>query len=368
MTLIINNADVAKVLTMEMTMAALEEAYLALAAREAVCRPRIDIRIPTRDPAKNYQWGTMEGGSTAGYFAIRMKSDVIYETRYNGSITQEKYCTRPGLYCGLVLLTSTETGEPLAFINDGHLQHMRVGADGGIGVKYLAKPDSAVVGMLGSGGMARTHMRAFTLVRDIKKLQVFSPTRENREKFGREMAATYNIEVEVCERAEDIYKGADIVAGLTDSAVAVLDGTLLEKGAHIVNVGGTGKPDDASLRRVDVYLRFGDAPGPVGKPELQVDDEHLGYEARPEQAKYGDGRRNRARHGNMLPDKRVTLADLVAGKVLGRTSNDQITYSERGNLQGAQFFAIAGKIFEAAKQAGLGREIPTEWFLQDIRD
>jgi ornithine cyclodeaminase/alanine dehydrogenase-like protein (mu-crystallin family) len=368
MTLIINNADVAKVLTMEMTMAALEEAYLALAAREAVCRPRIDIRIPTRDPAKNYQWGTMEGGSTAGYFAIRMKSDVIYETRYNGSITQEKYCTRPGLYCGLVLLTSTETGEPLAFINDGHLQHMRVGADGGIGVKYLAKPDSAVVGMLGSGGMARTHMRAFTLVRDIKKLQVFSPTRENREKFGREMAATYNIEVEVCERAEDIYKGADIVAGLTDSAVAVLDGTLLEKGAHIVNVGGTGKPDDESLRRVDVYLRFGDAPGPVGKPELQVDDEHLGYEARPEQAKYGDGRRNRARHGNMLPDKRVTLADLASGKVLGRTNAEQITYSERGNLQGAQFFAIAGKIYEAAREAGLGREIPTEWFLQDIRD
>jgi len=368
MTLIINNADVAKVLTMEMTMAALEEAYLALAAREAVCRPRIDIRIPTRDPAKNYQWGTMEGGSTAGYFAIRMKSDVIYETRYNGSITQEKYCTRPGLYCGLVLLTSTETGEPLAFINDGHLQHMRVGADGGIGVKYLAKPGAAVVGMLGSGGMARTHMRAFTLVRDIKKLQVFSPTREHREAFGREMAATYNIEVEVCDRPEDIYKGADIVAGLTDSAVAVLDGTLLEKGAHIVNVGGTGKPDDESLRRVDVYLRFGDAPGPVGKPELQVDDEHLGYEARPEQAKYGDGRRSRARHGNMLPDKRVTLADLVSGKVLGRTNSDQITYSERGNLQGAQFFAIAGKIYEAAKQAGLGREIPTEWFLQDIRD
>ncbi|HLZ98249.1 MAG TPA: hypothetical protein VKP66_09875 [Steroidobacteraceae bacterium] len=368
MTLIINNADVAKVLTMETTIAALEEAYLALAAREAVCRPRIDIRIPTRDPAKNYQWGTMEGGSTAGYFAIRMKSDVIYETRYNGSITQEKYCTRPGLYCGLVLLTSTETGEPLAFINDGHLQHMRVGADGGIGVKYLAKPDAAVVGMLGSGGMARTHMRAFTLVRDIKKLQVFSPTREHREAFGREMAATYNIEVVVCERPEDIYKGADIVAGLTDSAVAVLDGTLLEQGAHIVNVGGTGKPDDASLRRVDVYLRFGDAPGPGGKPELQVDDEHLGYEARPSQPKYGDGRRHRARHGNMLPDKRVTLADLVSGKVLGRTNAEQITYSERGNLQGAQFFAIAGKVYEAAKQAGLGREIPTEWFLQDIRD
>src|ERR1700746_2022827 len=159
MTLIINNDDVAKVLTMETTLAALEESYLALAAKTAVCRPRIDIRIPTSDPAKNYQWGTREGGSTAGYFAIRMKSDIIYETQYNGVTTQEKYCMRPGLYCGLILLTSIQNGEFLAFINDGHLQHVRVAGDGGIGVKYMAKEDAEVVGMLGSGGMARTHMQ-----------------------------------------------------------------------------------------------------------------------------------------------------------------------------------------------------------------
>src|ERR1041385_8012067 len=121
MTLIINNQEVERLLTMEDTIAALEQSYLLLAAGEAVCRPRIDIRIPTRDPAKNYQWGTMEGGSTAGYFAIRMKSDVIYETRYEGSITQEEYSPRPVFYCGLVLPPSPEPGEPLAFINDGHL-------------------------------------------------------------------------------------------------------------------------------------------------------------------------------------------------------------------------------------------------------
>lgn len=366
--LIINNADVARVLSMETTMAALEEAYLALATQEAVCRPRIDIRIPTSDPAKNYQWGTMEGGSTAGYFAIRMKSDVVYETNHDGALTQEKYCVRPGLYCGLILLTSIETGEPLAFINDGYLQHMRVGADGGIGVKYLANRDAAVVGMLGSGGMARTHMRAFTQVRNIKKLQVFSPTRENCEKFGRETAATYNIEVVVCDRPEDIYAGADIVASVTDSAVPVTDGTLLQKGSHIVNVGGSGQPDAESLRRVDVYLRFGDAPAPVGRPELATDDEALGFEARPDAPKFGDGRVDRRKHGNALPKKRVTLADLVTGKANGRTSRDQITYAERGNLQGLQFFSVAGKVYELVRRAGLGREIPTEWFLQDIRD
>src|SRR4030066_446335 len=104
MTLIINNQEVQQVLTMEDTLAALEQSYLQLAAGEAVSRPPIDIRIPTSDPARNYQWGTMEGGSTAGYFAIRMKSDIDYETDYKGVVTQEKSCARPGLYCGLTPL------------------------------------------------------------------------------------------------------------------------------------------------------------------------------------------------------------------------------------------------------------------------
>ena len=102
MTLIINNDDVAKLLTIEVTMDALEQSYRNLAIGEAICRPRIDIRIPTSDPTKNYQFGSMEGGSAEGYFAARMKSDVICETTYNGAITQEKYCTRPGLFCGLI--------------------------------------------------------------------------------------------------------------------------------------------------------------------------------------------------------------------------------------------------------------------------
>jgi alanine dehydrogenase len=368
MTLIINNDDVASLLTIEDTIEALERSYRDLAAGEATCRPRIDIRIPTSDPAKNYQFGSMEGGSTGGYFAVRMKSDVIYETSYNGAVTQEKYCMRPGLFCGLIFLTSVETGEPLAFINDGVLQHMRVAADGAIGVKYMARKDAEVVGMLGSGGMSRTHMQAFKAVRNIKKLQVYSPTRANREAFGREMAAKYNIEVKVCGAPKDIYKGAHIVAALTDSAVPVLDGTLLEKGTHIVNIGGGGRLDRESLKRVDVYLRFGDAPAPVGRPEFGVDDEYIGWEARPASRKHGDGRsRGRAR-GIALPEQRVTLGDIVSGKAAGRTSDDEITWSERGNLQGAQFYAVAGRVYELARRANVGYEIPTRLFLQDTRD
>jgi ornithine cyclodeaminase/alanine dehydrogenase-like protein (mu-crystallin family) len=66
--------------------------------------------------------------------------------------------------------------------------------------------------------------------------------------------------------------------------------------------------------------------------------------------------------------QRRKFAQLVNGRKKGRTSRDQITWSERGNLQGAQFYAVAARIYEAAKAEGLGRNIPTEWFLQDIRD
>lgn len=365
MTLIINNDDVARVLTMQGTIAALEESYKQLVTREAVCRPRIDVRIPTSVPGKTYQWGTMEGGSTSGYFAIRIKSDVVYEQEKDGVVTQEKYCSRPGLFCGLVLLTDVETGEPLAFINDGVLQHMRVGADGAIGAKYMAREDAEVLGMLGSGGMARSHVEALRCVRDIRRLQVFSPTRANREAFGREMEAKHGMEVIVCDRPEEVYRGAHIVASVTDSAVPVLDGRLLERGTHIINIGGGGKPDEESLKRVDAYLRFGNAPPPVGRPDLALTDEYLTWAARPDS---GGGSKRKRSHGVALPDKVIYLADILEGRSPGRASGDQITYSERGNLQGAQFFAVAGKVYELARAAGLGREIPTQWFLQDIRD
>ena len=366
MTLMLSNDDVARLLSMDEAIGALEESYLGLVSGDAVCRPRIDVRIPTSQPGMTYQWGTMEGGSTRGYFAIRIKSDVVFERQAaGGATTEEKYCSKPGLFCGLILLTSIENGEPLAFINDGLLQHMRVGADGAIGAKYLARQDAEVVGMLGSGGMARAHMEAFVRVRRIRRLQVFSPTRAHREAFGREMRERHGIEVAVCDAPEQVYRGAHIVAALTDSTVPVLEGRHLEKGAHLVNIGGGGWPDAASLERVDLYLRFGNGPDPVGKEGLGLADEYLVWAARP--AEVARRKRKRA-HGVALPDKVVYLADIVTGRHPGRTSDDQITWSERGNLQGLQFYAVAGRVFEKARAAGLGRVLPTEWFLQDIRD
>ena len=368
MTLVISNADVSRVLAMADVIEALEASYAGLGTTDTVCRPRIDIQIPTSQPGRTYQWGTMEGGSTGGYFAIRMKSDVTYEESRDGRVTQEKYCRAPGLYCGLVFLTSVETGEPLAFINDGVLQHMRVGADGAIGAKHLAREDAKTLGLLGSGGMARSHVEALMHVRKLERVRVFSPTRAHREAFAAEIAATHGLDCIAVDDPREVYRGADIVCAATDSAVPVLDGHRLEPGTHVINIGGGGRPDEATLARIDVYLRFGSTPAPWGLPELALDDEYLTWAARPERSVARAKKKGRRGHGTLLADRRVTLAELLSGAKPGRTSREQVTYSERGNLQGAQFYAVAAKVYEKARAAGLGREIPTDWFLQDIRD
>lgn len=366
--LFLNNDDVKQVLTMEMTMNALDQAYRELARQEAVCRPRIDIQIPTSDPDKIYQWGTMEGGSMSGYFAIRMKSDVVYEQEYQGAITQEKYCVQPGNFCGLILLNSIENGAPLALINDGYLQHMRVGADSGIGAKYMARQDATVVGMIGSGGMARSHVESFLQARpNLKKIQVYSPTKANRDAYAKEISAAYGLEVVPVSNPRDVYKGAHIVAGCTDSAVPIVIGKWLEEGTHVTCVGG--KPDDDTLKRIDVSLRLGTAPAPLGLPEFGLADEYITYAAKPKDNSGFQMKRAGSRgHGVIAEDRAVFFPEILSGTKKGRTSDMQITYSERGNIQGAQFFAVAGKVYELAKARGLGRELPTEWFLQDIRD
>jgi len=362
--LLLNNEVISEVLDMGMTMDALEQSYIAIARGNAICRPRIDMCFPTSDLDREYRWGTMEGGATGGYFAIRMKSDILYhQTAPDGTRTREKYCGKPGMFCGLIFLTSTETGMPLALINDGVLQHMRVGGDGGLGVKHMARDDAEVVGMLGSGGMAETHMQSFCQARPIKRLQVYSPTKSNRDDFAARMAECHQIEAVACESPEEIYKGAHIVAALTDATRPVLNGALIEPGTHVVNIGGGGLPDVATIARVDVYLRMGDAPAAEGLEAF--DDEYLSWRA----TGNDPVPKNAARaHGNMLPTIRVTLNELIEESMPGRTSDDQITWSERGNLQGAQFYAVAGRAYEEAKKRKLGREIPDDWILQTIRN
>ncbi len=68
---------------------------------------------------------------------------------------------------GLILVFDRASGELVAILHDGLLQKMRVGADSALGARYMSRPDSSVLAILGAGGMARAHVDAMRAVRPI---------------------------------------------------------------------------------------------------------------------------------------------------------------------------------------------------------
>ena len=66
---------------------------------------------------------------------------------------------------------------------------------------------------------------------------------------------------------------------------------------------------------------------------------------------------------NDFPD----LGELVAGKAAGRTGPDQRTFFLNSTGVGAQFTELAHLIYVAARERGLGHEIPTDWFLESVQ-
>ncbi|HTE15775.1 MAG TPA: hypothetical protein VK642_11915 [Burkholderiales bacterium] len=234
--LIINNEVVAQVLTMRECIEAQEAAFAGLVKGEAIFRPRIDTYVPCDREDGYYRFGTVEGAS-GGYYAVRLKSDIVHwPVGADGSVSENKYCMQPGTFCGLVLLYSCGNGEPLAIMNDGHLQHMRVGGAAGIGTRLLAREDASVMGMIGSGGRARTFLEAYAVVRKLKKVKVFSRNPDNRNKYAAEMSRALNIEVTPVDSAREAVRGVDILSTCTDSIKPTIEPDWLEPGMHVVNL------------------------------------------------------------------------------------------------------------------------------------
>ena len=359
--LLINNQTVEQILDIKSCMEALEIGYRDLILERANYRGRYDFFVPHDDPKLMYRWGTMEGASRSfETFAIRMKSDML---EWPEGKTVEKYCVQPGTFCGFVMVFSTRNGEPLAIINDGVIQHMRVGACAGLGAKILSREDSATVGMLGSGGMARTYLMAFNAVRNIAKVKVYSPTKKNREAYAAEMSAKLGIEITPVERPEEVLRGADIVATCTDSIqVLVSDPDLIESGMHLTCVKAN-EWSPAIVEKCDLVIR-------MGRPTLNLDvgQVRIGGEAAVVAGNAEEIKRIANPKVDIFSKDYPLLTDVRAGKIPGRTDRNQVTFFANSGTQGLQFASTAGYVVREAKRRGLGQEIPTSWFLQDIRD
>ena len=376
--LFIHNDVVANVLNMKDAISCLEEAFHQLVKGTATHRPRCDLYAPSHENKEGYyRWGTMEGYNN-GIFAIRMKSDVVtWPTDESGNRTEEKYCREEGTYCGLVFLFSADTGEPLAIINDGIIQHVRVGAGAGLGAKLLSREDSETVGMLGSGGMARTFLSAFCCVRNIRKVKVYSPTKVNREAYAEEMRLKHNLEVVAVDDPELVYENVDIVSSCTDTMKPTIRGDWLRPGQHVTIVNAFEIAQDG-LNACHVKIR-------QGIQGLKILEDAF------ENVDGSDGITVRASHGHSpvafiagtseerkrLPNRNSSrdivnvfpsYGDVISGRVRGRQNAEQITFYQNSGMQGLQFSAVGGHVLKLCLEKGLGRKIPAEWFLQDIRD
>ncbi len=357
-------------------MKSIEGIYKELAIGDAVYRHRIDVFIPPGKKNSYFRWGTMEGGSRKAGFAIRLKSDMVYWTKWEGGRTEEKYCIRPGLFCGFILLFSIKNGEPLAMINDGVLQHMRVGACAGLGVKYLARDDASVVGMIGSGGMARSYLTAFCEVRKIKKVKVYSPTKANREKYAKEMEEALSLEVEPMNDPEKVVRGSDIIATCTDAITPVIKREWIEPGMHLTDVNGSDISDDV-IAKADVVVRLGEQTlyADIDKRKNRHSS-HIDYmthgifayvAGQPDEIKQIP--KTKLREIYQDKTESVFLVDLISGKKKGRKKNTDVTFFDNRGTQGLQFAAIGKFVYDMAKAGGVTKkQIPTEWFIQDIRD
>jgi ornithine cyclodeaminase/alanine dehydrogenase-like protein (mu-crystallin family) len=286
-----------------------------------------------------------------GVLALRVTSDIVQEQQLHDSVRLEKLpLAGKGMFVGLVELFSAATGELLAIMPDGFIQQTRVGVTSALGMKVMARKNSEVLGLIGSGGQARSHYRYMTAVMPLKKVKVFSPNPDHRRAFVEEMARETGVAGESVSSAVEAVKDSDVICSATNSSRPVVKPDWLELGMHYNSIREF-ETDLAALDKCDlvaIHTHFG---GIFHYQPPGIVEDMPGV------------RREKPRDWTRYPE----ICDLIAGKVPSRSNDKQITFFLNNVGTGVQFAAMGHCAYQGAKEKGLGREIPSEWFLQDIK-
>ncbi|MCB1741313.1 MAG: ornithine cyclodeaminase family protein, partial [Gammaproteobacteria bacterium] len=285
---------------------------------------------------------------------VRINSDVLAWRRTTTGMRRSKLPSAPGgRWVGLLLAFSTRTAEPLLLMPDGALQRLRVGATSAIAARWMARAEAGEVALLGSGWQAGGQLLALACVRNLERVRCFSPTPSKRDDFCARMQARLGIPVEPHARARDAVRGADVVLCATNSVTPVMRAEWLEPGMHIGSIR-EGELEPELLARADRVVIH-------DRANMRADRIHVTHGLRtPDQ--HSVAQANPALHA--LLDA-PTLTELVAGRVAGRESERECNVFLNHHGMALQFAAVASVILERAHAAGVGRELPGEWFTQD---
>ena len=345
MVLVLKNDQMENLLPMSEEIDAIEQAFRELGEGKAMNAPRARLRTPWKEEGGQYYFNNIMGlVPGVKSMALRIDSSFSKDVEVAGS----KRRVYPGDYIGLVMLFDMDTCEILAMMDDHYISTMRVAATSAVASKYLARQDAKIMGLLGSGEQARTQVTAHLVVRQLTKIKVYSPTQANREKFARELSQETGVEIVPVASAEEAVRGSDIVSAATNTVDPVVEGRWLEDGMHVTSlVGGDGylprkELDDEAIRRANLII--------VGyKPQIFLD----------KQAEFHE----RLARGLIKAEDLHELGDLLNGKCRGRQDDKEITFFKNNTGMGIQFAATARKMYEKAKEKGIGAELPLDLFM-----
>ncbi|MGH2495401.1 MAG: ornithine cyclodeaminase family protein [Ktedonobacteraceae bacterium] len=315
MALLLREEDVHAVLTMTDTIKVVEEAFIALAQDRAINRPR--IRMLEEQGVMHLLAASVPSMGAMGY-----KTYTVF---------------RSGMRF-VVMLFSTHNGHLLSIIEAEWLGSMRTGATSAIATNYLARPEAAIVGLIGAGQQAILQLLGVCAVRHISAVNVYSRRLPECEKFCEKMSHGLKIPVRPVASPREAIEEADIVITATASSTPVFPGDWLKAGCHINAIGSNWASrrelDLATLQRCDrivtdsceqARLEAGDLIIPADEGLFDWNDVH-------------------------------ELSDLIEGNVPHRQSAGEITLYKGVGIA-LEDIATASLVYRLARERSLGTEL-----------
>jgi ornithine cyclodeaminase/alanine dehydrogenase-like protein (mu-crystallin family) len=238
---------------------------------------------------------------------------------------------------GIVTLFDGDTGIPTAILDASAVTEIRTAAVTAVATRRLAREDSTVLTILGSGVQGRAHLRALRDVRDWEQVRVFSPDPAHLRALVEDPSAA--LPVTAAASARDAVEGADVVVTATSSKEPVLEHAWLSDTAHVNAVGASSlAARELELETVAAAALFCDSRESVRNEALEfrlaVDEGVIAGE----------------RH------IRAELGEVLSGAADGRTSSDGLTLFRSLGI-GVEDLAAATLAVRTAEQLGVGTRV-----------